>query len=321
MSRHYYAILLVVAAIVFAPAVNAGEVNEVRYLSSADDSQQPAMFYNPNASDAVPLVVALHTWSGDYKQDNHKDIQQWCIDHGWAYIHPNFRGPNVRPQATGSELVVKDIVSAVDYAKQAANIDPNAIYLVGTSGGGYTSLVMAGRHPEIWAGVSAWVPISDLTAWYQQCKQTNRNYYKNIAASCGGVPGSSPEVDEEYRKRSPLTYLANAKDVKLHLHAGIRDGHDGSVPISHSLLAFNEVAAAEDRLSADEIAYFDKEIEVPESLNQSLSDPSYGSKQPLFRRTSGNATVTIFDGRHELIPTAAIAWIESVHESRRGTAK
>ncbi|EMI21492.1 acylaminoacyl-peptidase -like protein [Rhodopirellula maiorica SM1] len=179
---------------------------------------------------------------------------------------------------------------------------------------------MAGRHPEIWAGISAWVPISDLTAWYHQCKQANRNYYKHIVASCGGVPGSSAEVDEEYRKRSPLTYLANAKDVKLHLNAGIRDGHDGSVPISHSLLAFNEVAAAEDRLSADEIDYFDNEVKVPESLKQSISDPSYGEKQPLFRRTSGSATVTIFDGRHELVSDAAIAWIESVHETRQRKA-
>ncbi len=309
-------ILLSVAAIVSDNVVCGDDVTEIRYQSAADESQQPAMFYNPNASDPVPLVVALHTWSGNYKQDSHKDIQQWCIQKGWAYIHPDFRGPNFRPEATGSDLVVKDIVSAVDYAKQTANIDPNSIYLVGTSGGGYTSLVMAGHHPEIWAGVSAWVPISDLTAWYHQCKQTNRNYYKNVVDSCGGTPGSSDEVDAEYRNRSPLTYLANATGVKLHLNAGIRDGHDGSVPVSHSLLAFNEVAAADDRLSADEIAYFDNEIAVPESLKQSLSDPSYGDKQPLFRRSSGNATVTIFDGRHELISEAAIAWIESIHESR-----
>tara|TARA_R110002073_G_scaffold240952_1_gene402767 strand:- start:2833 stop:3798 length:966 start_codon:yes stop_codon:yes gene_type:complete len=309
-------ILLAAVAIVSDNVVCAEDVTEIRYVSSADESQQPAMFYNPNTGDSVPLVVALHTWSGDYKQDSHKDIQQWCIQKGWAYIHPNFRGPNFRPEATGSELVVKDIVSAVDYAKQTANIDPTSIYLVGTSGGGYTSLVMAGHHPEIWAGVSAWVPISDLAAWYHQCKQANRNYYKNIVASCGGAPGSSDEVDEEYRKRSPLTYLANAKDVTLHLNAGIRDGHDGSVPISHSLLAFNEVAAAEDRLSADEIAYFDKEVKVPETLKQPISDPSYGSKQPLFRRSSGNATVTIFDGRHELVSEAAIAWIESLYEGQ-----
>ncbi|TWU25412.1 Prolyl oligopeptidase family protein [Novipirellula galeiformis] len=294
------------------------QAQEIRYLSSADATQQPAMFYAPASDVAVPLVVALHTWSGDYKQTSHKAIEAWCIEKGWAYIHPNFRGPNVRPEATGSEWVVKDIVSAVDYAKKTVNIDSNSVYLVGTSGGGYTALVMAGHHPSIWAGVSVWVPISDLSAWYQECKLAGRNYFRNVAASCGGAPGESTAIDQQYRDRSPLTYLANAKGVTLHLNAGIRDGHDGSVPISHSLLAFNEVASPQDRLSDGDIRYFVEKAQVPESLQSPIVDPSYGARKPLFRRTSGNATVTIFDGQHELIPQAAIDWFERIHANKDG---
>ena len=84
---------------------------------------------------------------------------------------PNFRGRNRRPEATGSELAVEDIVSAVDYGKRTTRIDENRIYLVGTSGGGYSCLLMAGRHPRLWAGVSAWVPIYDLEAWYYETKE------------------------------------------------------------------------------------------------------------------------------------------------------
>ena len=108
---------------------------EIKYQSSADQSEQPAMFYAPVSKKPVPLMVALHTWSGNYKQKYHKAIEQWCIKHGWAYIHPDFRGPNNRPEATGSKLVVADIVSAVEYAKKSTQIDHSAIYLVGTSGG------------------------------------------------------------------------------------------------------------------------------------------------------------------------------------------
>ena len=97
---------------------DASESREIRYQSSADQSEQPAMFYAPVSKDPVPLMVALHTWSGDYKQKYHKAIEQWCIKHGWAYIHPDFRGPNNRPEATGSKLVVADIVNAVEYAKE-----------------------------------------------------------------------------------------------------------------------------------------------------------------------------------------------------------
>ncbi len=297
-------------------AVNAGNAREVRYRSTADNSEQPAMFHAPASERPVPLVVALHSWSGNYRQNNHKEIEQWCARIGWAYIHPDFRGPNNRPEATGSEWVVLDVLSAVEYAKRTTRIDDAAIYLVGTSGGGYTALLMAGRHPEVWAGVSAWVPISDLTSWYRECKQAKRRYFADIAASCGGAPGDSPTVDEQYRKRSPLTYLKNAGGLNLHVNAGIRDGHNGSVPISHSLRAFNEVAAPEDRLSEEEILFFVEKADVPENLKMEITDLSYGNRTPLFRRTSRNATLTVFQGGHELVAPAAIAWFEQIHELR-----
>jgi hypothetical protein len=289
-------------------------LEKIEYVSSADNSKQPAMFYFPDTKETVPFLVALHTWAGDYTQNYHAGCAQWCIENGWAYIHPHFRGPNRRPEAAGSEFVVKDIVSAVDYAKKTARIDASNIYLVGTSGGGYTALLMAGRHPEIWTGVSVWVPISDLKAWYFECRNAGRDYYKDIIKSCGGSPGDSTTIDEEYRKRSPLTYLGNAKGLSMHINAGITDGHNGSVPISHSLRAFNAVADVKDRLSEEDICFFSEKAVVPATLEKPLSDPSYGMKQPLFRRSSGNATVTIFRGGHELVHEAAMSWFKKIHK-------
>lgn len=306
--------LLFVAVVGFSPLSAACQsLEEISYISSADNSRQPAMFYAPGGEAAVPLVVALHTWSGHYKQKQHQAIADWCMSNRWAYIHPEFRGPNNRPEATGSELAVQDIVSAVEHAKKTAGIDASSVFLVGTSGGGYMALLMAGRHPELWAGVSAWVPISDLRAWHAQAPA---KYRRDIVASCGGSPGDSQAVDRQYRLRSPLTYLAEARHLALHINAGITDGHTGSVPVSHSLLAFNQVAAPEDRLTDEEIRFFVERAEVPAHLKQPIFDPSYGEKQPLFRRTSGNATVTIFRGGHELVPKAAIAWMEALYHRK-----
>ena len=58
---------------------------EVFYLSDADDSVQPARFYAPDSDEAIPMVVALHSWSDDYKQTLHADIEVWCIEQGWAF--------------------------------------------------------------------------------------------------------------------------------------------------------------------------------------------------------------------------------------------
>ena len=118
-------------------------------------------------------------------------------------------------------------------------------------------------------------------------------------------------------KRSPVTYLARAKGVALDINAGITDGHNGSVPISHSLEAFNLLAAAKDRLSAKQITEFVRTAKVPQSINDAVPvDKTYGAKRVLFRRQSGTARVTIFQGGHEIIPAAALHWLAKQQRMR-----
>jgi len=90
-----------------------------------------------------------------------------------------------------------------------------------------------------------------------------------------------------------------------------------------SLLVTSFTASAqEDSLTpnthvSEAIRFFVEKRTVPPKLQAELSDPTYGKNQPLFRRESGNATVTIFDGGHALVPTAAIAWIQQVHNEKK----
>ena len=289
------------------------DYRRVEYPSDADDSNQGAEFYRPaEANSPVPLLVILHPWSSD-RDTHHRQCVQWCIDKGWAAIAPDFRGANSRPAACGSELVVRDITSAVRWARAQAPIDANRIYLIGTSGGGMAALLLAGRAPETWAGVSAWAGISDLAAWHREQSAADKppgNYARSIEECCGGPPGASKAVDEEYRKRSPITWLPRAKGLAMDINAGLRDGHDGSVPISHSILAFNALADEVDRLAADDIRRMTEKAEIPEKLRSAIDDSSYGRKKALFRKTSGKARVTIFDGGHELVAVAALTWLE-----------
>ena len=302
---------LLVGSLNAAPKGWPDAVLEIKYPNKADNSKQPALYYKPlEITSPRPLLVGLHTWSGDYKQGSSVVYANWCIQKEWNFIHPNFRGPNRRPEATGSELVVADILSAVEYAKKNGNVDERRIYLVGASGGGYASLLMAGRAPEVWAGVSAWVPISDLAKWHGETTERKLRYAGEIEKSIGGIPTPGSKAAAEAKKRSAITYLARAKGVALDINAGITDGHNGSVPISHSLEAFNVLAEPKDRLGAELIAEFVKTATVPEALNgQAPEDVSYGKKAVLFRRQSGAARVTIFQGGHEIIPGAALQWL------------
>ena len=303
-----FALLLLLAPATLAQSKWPPEVKTIHYTSPADNTEQPALFYKPPGDSPAPLLVGLHTWSSDYRQVN-APFATWCIAKNWVFIHPDFRGVNNHPEACGSELAVKDILAAVDYAKKNAHVDPDRIYLIGASGGGYMSLLMAGRAPDLWAGVSAWVPIFDLRTWHAESLARKNNYAAMMDKCCGGPPGASPAVDEEYRRRSASAYLASAKNVPLDINTGIHDGHKGSVPISHSLHAFNVLASPADQIPEDDIQRMTNDVAIPQSLKQPIEDPLYRRMPALFRRTSGNVRVTVFNGGHDMLTEAALPWL------------
>lgn len=289
------------------------EVQEILYPCPADHSEQPALFWAPEAQkdQKVPLLVALHTWSGDYRQAGGEvKYAEWCLQQGWIFIHPNFRGPNLTPEAMGSDLMIEDIRAAVEWAKQNAPVDESRIYAIGVSGGGHATQLLAGRTPEIWAGISSWCGISDIATWHTETTAAGRtNYAKHIELSLGGPPHESETTMVDASHRSPLTWLANASSVPLDLCHGVKDGRDGSVPFTHSLKAWNAVVPESERLSPELIADFYETLVPPPCDDASLIDPLYGIQVPLFRKAHGNTRVTIFQGGHEIIHNAALNWL------------
>ena len=42
-------------------------VQSINYVSAADNTRQPMMFYKPQRDEPRPLLVALHSWSNNYR--------------------------------------------------------------------------------------------------------------------------------------------------------------------------------------------------------------------------------------------------------------
>lgn len=291
--------------------VAADQPQKIWVESSLDGSLQPSYLLLPEPlTEPAPLLVSLHTWSFDLEQRN-EPLEAATLAQGWIYLSPNFRGPNNRPEAGGSALAQQDILDAVDWVSAHCPVDKQRIYLTGDSGGGHMTLLMVGRHPEPWAAASAWVPISDLREW-ERTHHTG-SYGKMIRQCCGGAPGDSDAADRAYTDRSPLTWLANAAGIPIDIGAGIHDGHTGSVPIRHSLLAFNVLAEANggEAITAAEIESLslpDGRLVDPQPSDQA-EDPALGFDIHL-RRTAGPARVTIYEAGHEGSVAATIAWFE-----------
>ncbi len=336
MFRSMFAVSLVVIAAVSFGCTSQGEqvvqqqeqqelvwpdaARDVELVSSVDGAVQMAKFYVPEQVDSpCPLLVMLHTWSGSWTQDTGIEWLEQAMERGWVFIHSDFRGPNGKPESTGSEIATADIMDALAFALENANIDSSRIYLAGMSGGGHMTLLTAGRHPEIWAGVSAWVPIFDLARWHGECVELGQPYASQMEAACGGVPGASEQIDREYLSRSSKSVLHGAAGLNADINAGIHDGHTGSVPVGHTLRAFNMLAVANEQtgkvLSEETIKKFESGEAVPASLaGERTDDPTYGEKNVLFRRQAGPVRVTIFEGGHEGIPAAGCEWLS--HQRR-----
>jgi pimeloyl-ACP methyl ester carboxylesterase len=295
------------------------EVKEVRITSSADQTAQPSLWWTPSGADqARPLLVGLHTWSGDFRQTGSSlPYWEWCRQEGWHFLHPDFRGPNRTPAALGSDQAVQDILDAVDWAKANARVDVRRIYLIGVSGGGHMALLMAGRHPEIWAGVSAWCGIADVARWHTEHSRGGRpaRYAADIERALGGPP-DIPARAQDARRRSPLTWLSAARGVPLDIAAGVHDGRKGSVPFRHSLEAYNAVVAPSARIPAAAIAEFYATQRPAADFAPPQPDPLYGLRPPVFRTSHGNTRVTIFEGAHEIIHEAALNWLAHQEKGR-----
>ncbi|MFN5900576.1 MAG: alpha/beta hydrolase family protein [Planctomyces sp.] len=282
--------------------------------SSLDGKSQPVLAWAPDTAKVqkTPLFVFLHSWSSDYTQDNSKWLKA-CAERGWIWLHPNFRGINQSPQACGSRLARQDILDAIEHACELWQVDRERIYRAGVSGGGHMSLLMAGHHPERFSAISAWVGPTDLAQWHHFHTQDGKpgKYAKMIEKSLLGAPGTSPEIDAEYRDRSPVYHLHQATTLPVSIWAGVEDGHTGSVPVSHSLWAFNAVCRGLQRpeISDLEIQQLVRDGQLQQPTADDMAEDVELGRKIFLRRRAGPSVVTIFDGGHESLPPAAMAWL------------
>ncbi len=320
-NRFYYSVIfaLFVAYIFFHPAnllyaEDLPALEEIRIASLLDGNSQPVRIWVPESAKTqpTPLLIFLHSWSGNYTQNNSK-WQQEAVQRGWIFLHPNFRGPNRSPKACGSKFARQDILDSLDYVLKNYKIDRSRIYLAGSSGGGHMAMLMAGHYPEKFSAVSAWVGISDLAAWYRFHTKNGepQHYAKMILASLGAAPGTSQEIDLEYKDRSPIFHLHKIGKLPIDLNAGVNDGHSGSVPIYHSMKAYNVIATANNGKPVPEIEmeqlWKRQKLSSP-TASDNIEDKTYSRKIHL-RRNTGPARITIFEGGHESLPEAACEWL------------
>ena len=206
------------------------EQQEIFVRSTMDGSLQPSLFYRASGNEKRPLLVGLHTWSFD-RFNTITNMLPVAEKYNFHFLSPEFRGPNLAKnkncrEACGSELARQDIRDAIDYLISLDIVDTDNIFLLGLSGGGHMALLMAGKCPELFKAIGAYVPITDLQKWTTE----NPKYTPNVLACCGS--------EEEMRKRSPVSYIDTIAKANLKLFHG---KYDPVVPYTHSVSLYNQI--------------------------------------------------------------------------------
>ena len=293
------------------------ECKKIEILSSIDQKIQPAYFLKAKGESTRPLIVSLHTWSNGYDQKD--TLAKMCADRNYNYIHPHFRGPNNNPEACGSPLAIQDIEDAIAFAIKNAPIDTNEIHITGTSGGGYSTLLMYMKTKYPVKSFAAWVPISDIKRWFYESEGRGNKYALEIAkATNPGIEFTGESYflgEDEAKKRSPFylnTPVEKRKNSKLYIFAGIHDGYTGSVPISQSLHFFNKVVKDYDPGDVNSLISDDHILEMVSSRN--FTGPYFGEidgrKIHYQRQYKDLIKIVIFEGTHERLSNIALDHVE-----------
>jgi len=142
-----------------------------------------------------------------------------CRRRGWHCVCPQLHGEQMIDRgAFGSLESQHDILDAVRCMRARCAVDPARIYLAGRSMGGLTALLLAAKHPDLFAGVVAGQAITNLVTWCAASPQY-RVYVEQIA--CGGP--YSERTAFEYARRSPINYGPNFRYIPLVLWHGTED--------------------------------------------------------------------------------------------------
>jgi len=276
--------------------------------SRVDRAWQKMYVFASTAAGLQPLIVSLHTWSGNYAQQD--SLADETKAKNWNYVHPDFRGENNKPQAGGSDLAIADIDDAIDWAIRHFRVDTTRIYVVGVSGGGYATLCAYGRLKHEVASFTAWVPISDIGAWYYESLYLTTKYARNVLSVTRSTPDSLNR--EEVIRRSPLycpVPPGRLQHTPLTILAGIHDGHGkNSVPVTQSLLYYNKLLR--DKRVKDPSAYVpekDMLILLTQQRFPVKQPSSIGGRMIYYQKQYRNIRVVIFEGGHEMLyPVGAI---------------
>lgn len=165
-----------------------------------------------------PLLCWIHggptdQWPVTFNARHHYFVQQ-----GWAILVPDHRGSTGHGRAytqamarRWGELDVDDCAAGIRHLLDAGTVDATRVVPIGSSAGGFTSLLLLARHPELCAAGVALSAVADLVDLAERSHRFEAHYTHTLV-------GPLPEAHDEHVRRSPLHQVDAITAPLLLLH-------------------------------------------------------------------------------------------------------
>jgi dipeptidyl aminopeptidase/acylaminoacyl peptidase len=209
------------------------EVRTFRYTGlPRSASGNPLILYgysfipkNLDRRQKAPLIVLIH--GGVHSSHitggsaNAANIVRELMEQGYVVVAPDYRGSTGYGPAYVNAIDYggkenDDVLRARDWMiERYPFLDPARVGLVGWSHGGMIALFNILQHPEAYACAYAGEPVADLLE--------RRKYLKSMPRTMAESAGeAAAKDDEEYRRRSPITWAAKLEKPLL-VHGNTND--------------------------------------------------------------------------------------------------
>ncbi|MDT7889161.1 MAG: S9 family peptidase [Desulfurococcales archaeon] len=218
----------VLERVTYSPKIG---ISEDRFVSpnrftynSFDGLEIHGLVYKPSEilGHPPPAIVYLHGGPESQERIVFNRIQQALLSLGIAVVAPNYRGSS----GYGKSFIhlddidkrinaVHDVYYAVEYLSRRGEIDPERLCVMGSSYGGYLTLMMLSIYPDIWRCGVEIVGIVNLLTFIKNTGAWRRRYRI--------VEYGDPELHRDIMiKLSPITYVDRIKAPLMVIH-GARD--------------------------------------------------------------------------------------------------
>lgn len=182
-----------------------------------------AFVYVPNniqPNGKFPAIVYIHGGPSSQFVDGFDPFVQYIVNQGYLVIAPNYRGSN----GYGKDFMnanyrdlgggdLNDLVAAAEWIRKSPFVDPKKLAVMGSSYGGYLTMMALTRFPDMWGAGVAVVPFVN---WTTELASADPNLRQTDIA----IMGDPVENKALYLDRSPINFIDRIKAPLLLLAGG-----------------------------------------------------------------------------------------------------